>query len=36
MCISQTPMLKREWAEHDIARFVKIIAGQEMGTKAIT
>ncbi|MCI0538609.1 MAG: HAD hydrolase-like protein [Verrucomicrobiales bacterium] len=36
MCISQTPAdaLKREWAEHDIARFVKIIAGQEMGTKS--
>jgi phosphoglycolate phosphatase-like HAD superfamily hydrolase len=35
MCISQTPAeaLKREWAEHDIERFVKIIAGQEMGTK---
>jgi phosphoglycolate phosphatase-like HAD superfamily hydrolase len=35
MCISQTPAdaLKREWAEHDIARFVKMIAGQEMGTK---
>jgi phosphoglycolate phosphatase-like HAD superfamily hydrolase len=35
MCISQTPTdaLKREWAEHDIDRFVTIIAGQEMGTK---
>ena len=35
MCISQTPAeaLKREWAEHQIARFVAIIAGQEMGTK---
>ena len=35
MCISQTPAeaLKREWAEHRIDRFVKIIAGQEMGTK---
>jgi len=35
MCISQTPAaaLKREWAEHAIDRFVKIIAGQEMGTK---
>ena len=35
MCISQTPAdaLKREWAEHDIAGFVQIIAGQEMGTK---
>jgi len=36
MCISQTPAeaLQREWAEHDVAKFVKIIAGQEMGTKA--
>lgn len=35
MCISQTPAdaLKREWAEHRIANFVQIIAGQEMGTK---
>src|SRR5204863_686747 len=35
MCISQTPAdaLKREWAEHDIERFVQMIAGQEMGTK---
>lgn len=36
MCISQTPAdaLKREWAEHDIDRFARIIAGQEMGTKS--
>src|SRR5881296_725881 len=36
MCISQTPAeaLKREWAEHGLDRFVRIIAGQEMGTKA--
>src|SRR5205809_4411987 len=35
MCISQTPAeaLKREWAEHGIDKFVKIIAGQEVGTK---
>jgi len=35
ICISQTPAeaLKREWAEHRLDRFVKIIAGQEMGTK---
>lgn len=35
MCISQTPAeaLKREWAEHRIDGFVKVIAGQEMGTK---
>jgi len=35
MCISQTPAeaLKREWAEHGIDGFVKVIAGQEMGTK---
>jgi phosphoglycolate phosphatase-like HAD superfamily hydrolase len=36
MCISQTPAeaLKREWAEHDLDRYVQVIAGQEMGTKA--
>ena len=35
MCISQTPAdaLKREWSEHGIDRFARIIAGQEMGTK---
>ena len=35
MCISQTPgeALLREWSEHDLACYVKIIAGQEMGTK---
>jgi len=33
---SATPCeaLDREWAEHDIARYVKVIAGQEMGSKA--
>jgi len=33
--ISQTPVeaLEREWKEHGIAQFVKMIAGQEMGTK---
>ena len=35
MVVSQTPTgdLEREWAEHDIAKFVRIIAGQERGTK---
>jgi len=35
ICISQTPAeaLQREWAEHGIDRYVKLIAGQEMGTK---
>ena len=35
MVISQTPTpaLEREWAEHDIAKYVSIITGQEMGTK---
>ena len=35
MCISQTPAeaLRREWAEHSLDQFVKVIAGQEMGTK---
>jgi phosphoglycolate phosphatase-like HAD superfamily hydrolase len=35
MVISQTPgeALRREWAEHKIDSHVKLIAGQEMGTK---
>lgn len=35
MVISQTPVpaLQREWAEHDLARHVALIAGQEMGSK---
>lgn len=35
MVISQTPAdaLEREWAEHNIRAGVKLIAGQEMGTK---
>jgi len=34
--VSATPgeALKREWEEHDIAKYVEVIAGQEMGTKA--
>ncbi len=33
--VSGTPdeALKREWEEHDIAKYAAIIAGQEMGTK---
>ncbi len=33
--VSATPCdaLKREWDEHDISKYVKVIAGQEMGTK---
>jgi phosphoglycolate phosphatase-like HAD superfamily hydrolase len=33
--VSATPLeaLAREWEEHDIARYVRVIAGQEMGTK---
>ena len=36
MVISQTPVdaLEREWAEHDLAGYVRMIAGQEMGTKS--
>lgn len=36
MVVSATPLeaLAREWKENDIDRFVRIIAGQEMGTKA--
>lgn len=35
MVISQTPdeALEREWAEHGIDQYVRIIAGQEKGTK---
>jgi phosphoglycolate phosphatase-like HAD superfamily hydrolase len=35
MVISQTPgeALEREWAEHGIDRYVRLIAGQERGTK---
>jgi phosphoglycolate phosphatase-like HAD superfamily hydrolase len=35
MVISQTPteVLEREWIEHDIKKGVRIIAGQELGTK---
>jgi len=34
--VSQTPLeaLVREWKEHDIDRYVKVIAGQELGTKS--
>lgn len=33
--VSQTPLeaLEREWMEHDIKKYVKVIAGQEHGTK---
>jgi phosphoglycolate phosphatase-like HAD superfamily hydrolase len=35
MVVSQTPVeaLEREWEEHGIACYVKVIAGQEYGTK---
>ena len=35
MCVSQTPSeaLEREWAEHDIAKYAALIAGQELGSK---
>ena len=34
--VSQTPVeaLTREWKEHGIDRYVRVIAGQEMGTKS--
>ena len=34
--VSATPgeALRREWEEHDIAKYVKAIAGQEMGSKS--
>lgn len=36
LVVSQTPCetLEREWNEHDLAKYVKVIAGQEMGTKS--
>ncbi len=35
--VSATPVeaLTREWEEHDIARYARVIAGQEMGKKAL-
>jgi phosphoglycolate phosphatase-like HAD superfamily hydrolase len=35
--VSATPVeaLTREWEEHDIAKYVQVIAGQEMGSKAL-
>lgn len=35
MVVSQTPVeaLTREWQEHDIDKYVRLIAGQEYGTK---
>ena len=35
MVVSATPneALEREWKEHDIAKYVRLIAGQEMGSK---
>lgn len=29
-----TEALEREWAEHDLTRYVRVVAGQEMGSKA--
>jgi len=36
ICVSQTPTeaLVREWEEHDLVKYVTVIAGQELGTKA--
>ncbi len=35
ICVSQTPTeaLVREWEEHDLMCFARVIAGQELGTK---
>ena len=35
--VSATPLeaLSREWEEHDLAQYVRVIAGQEMGKKAL-
>jgi len=37
MVVSATPgqALNKEWNEHDIARYVRVIAGQEMGSKTV-
>ena len=37
MVVSATPgeALLREWQEHDIAEYARVIAGQEMGTKKV-
>lgn len=36
MTVSATPIeaLRREWSEHGLARYMQVIAGQEMGSKA--
>ena len=36
MTVSATPVeaLRREWSEHGLARYMRVIAGQEMGGKA--
>jgi hypothetical protein len=36
LTVSATPIaaLRREWHEHDLAKYVKLIAGQELGSKA--
>jgi phosphoglycolate phosphatase-like HAD superfamily hydrolase len=36
MVVSQTPIeaLNREWEEHDLKKYVKVIAGLEHGTKS--
>jgi len=36
MTVSATPIeaLKREWSEHGLARYMQVIAGQELGSKA--
>jgi phosphoglycolate phosphatase-like HAD superfamily hydrolase len=35
ICVSQTPgeALEREWTEHDLDRYLALIAGQEFGSK---
>lgn len=37
MVVSATPgqALNKEWNEHDIAQYVRVIAGQEMGSKTV-
>jgi hypothetical protein len=32
---TQTAAVKREWEENDIARYMRVLAGQEMGSKSV-
>lgn len=36
ICVSQTPIeaLEREWTEHDLLQYIRLVAGQEYGSKS--